>query len=87
MSWPSWNSKVLPVAQRTPRRRMVNLANGYFGALQLNDGNLSCGEQFKTGSLSVLVLCHITDGRIDRIDAAQVDVPFGMPGVWRRDAD
>jgi hypothetical protein len=31
---------VLPPEQRTARRRMVDLANGYFSTLQLNDGKL-----------------------------------------------
>lgn len=164
-------SKVLPLAERSPRRRMVDLANGYFSTLQLNDGKiftvfsddcrrqengfesagnpkferpegkLSCGEQFKLGnfifdsavrdrdymlvdearglvlsrafidhnaaateakladgtrvqswirkpgSLSMLELFHITNGSIDRIEVVHIDVPFGMPSVWRRDAD
>ncbi|HWW63720.1 MAG TPA: hypothetical protein VNZ43_03090 [Sphingomonadaceae bacterium] len=33
-------SRILPVEQRTPRRRMIDLANGYFSTLQLNDGKL-----------------------------------------------
>ncbi|MEO6339814.1 MAG: hypothetical protein ABIO39_07250 [Caulobacteraceae bacterium] len=33
-------SKILPEAQRTPRLRMIDLANGYFSTLQLNDGRL-----------------------------------------------
>ncbi|HXR92510.1 MAG TPA: hypothetical protein VN750_19750 [Steroidobacteraceae bacterium] len=161
-------SQVLAPAQRTPRRRMVDLANGYFSTLQLNDGKLftaftddcrrqengfettlnpkfdrpeaklSCGEQFKTGtfifdtavrdrdymlvdephglvlarafidhnaaatedhladgsvvksyirspnSLCMLELFHITSGRIDRIEVVHIDVPYGMPSVWRR---
>jgi len=32
--------QVLPLAQRTPRLRMIDLANGYFSTLQLNDGKL-----------------------------------------------
>jgi hypothetical protein len=32
--------QVLPAAQRTPRLRMIDLANGYFSTLQLNDGKL-----------------------------------------------
>jgi hypothetical protein len=164
-------SQVLPPGQRTPRRRMIDLANGYFSTLQLNDGKLftaftedcrrqengfettlnpkfdrpeaklSCGEQFKTGtfifdtavrdrdymlvdephglvlarafidhsaaaaedrladgsvmksyirspnSLSMLELFHITSGRIDRIEVVHIDVPYGMPSVWRRDDD
>ena len=163
--------QVLPPDQRTPRRRMIDLANGYFSTLQLNDGKLftafspdcrrqengfesagnpafdrpegklSCGDQFKTGtfifdsavrdrdyplvdeahglvlarafidhnaaaafdhladgtvvksyikapnSLSMLELFHITAGRIDRIEVVHIDVPYGMPSVWRRDQD
>ncbi len=162
-------SQVLPAEQRTPRRRMIDLANGYFSTLQLNDGKLfttfsddcrrqengfesagnpkfdrpegklSCGDQFKTGtfifdtavrdrdymlvdevhglvlarafidhnaasaqdhladgsvvqsyirspnSLSMLELFHITAGKIDRIEVVHIDVPYGMPSVWRRD--
>jgi hypothetical protein len=33
-------SAALPPEQRTARRRMVDLANGYFSTLQLNDGKL-----------------------------------------------
>jgi hypothetical protein len=161
----------LPAAERTARRRMVDLANGYFSTLQLNDGvlltsfsadcrrqengfesagnprferpegKLSCGDQFKTGnfifdsavrdrdymlvdearglvlarafidhsaaethgkladgtvveswikkpgSLSMLELFHITAGKIDRIEVVHIDVPYGTPSVWRRDAD
>lgn len=161
----------LPPERRTARRRMIDLANGYFSTLQLNDGNLltmfaddckrqengfesagnpaflrpegklSCGEQFKTGtfifdsavrdrdfmvvdeerglvlaratidhagdqerarladgtpieswitkpdSLTMLELFHITAGRIDRIEVVHVDVPYGMPSVWKRDSD
>jgi hypothetical protein len=161
--------QVLPPQQRTPRLRMIDLANGYFSTLQLNDGKLfttfsddcrrqengfesagnpqfdrpegklSCGEQFKTGtfifdsavrdrdyvlvdeahglvlarafidhnaastmdhladgsvvrsyikspnSLSMLELFHITAGKIDRIEVVHIDVPYGMPSVWRRD--
>lgn len=164
-------SRDLPASQRTARRRMVDLANGYFSTLQLNDGvlfttfsadcrrqengfesagnprferpegKLSCGEQFRTGnfifdtavrdrdymlvdeerglvlarafidhsaaethgrladgtvveswikkpgSLSMLELFHITAGKIDRIEVVHIDVPYGMPGIWRRDAD
>jgi len=32
--------RVLPPEQRTPRLRMIDLANGYFSTLQLNDGKL-----------------------------------------------
>ena len=32
--------QVLPIEKRTPRRRMIDLANGYFSTLQLNDGKL-----------------------------------------------
>jgi hypothetical protein len=161
--------QVLPPTERTPRLRMIDLANGYFSTLQLNDGKLfttftddcrrqengfesagnpkfdrpegklSCGEQFKTGtfifdtavrdrdfmlvdevhglvlsrafidhnaaaaqdhladgsvvksyikspnSLSMLELFHITGGKIDRIEVVHIDVPFGMPSVWRHD--
>ena len=161
--------QVLPPEQRTPRLRMIDLANGYFSTLQLNDGKLfttfsddcrrqengfesagnprfdrpegklSCGDQFKTGtfifdtavrdrdyvlvdeahglvlarafidhnaaaaqdrladgsvvksyirfpnSLSMLELFHITAGKIDRIEVVHIGVPYGMPGVWRRD--
>lgn len=164
-------SKILPPEQRTPRLRMIDLANGYFSTLQLNDGRLltefttdcrrqengfesagnpkferpegklSCGEQFKTGtfifddalrdrdymlvdeargivlarayidhsasktvakvadghtvetfikkpgSLSMLELFHITAGKIDRIEVVHINVPYGMPSVWRRDRD
>lgn len=164
-------SRILPVAERTPRRRMIDLANGYFSTLQLNDGvlltvfadscrrqengfesagnpqferpegKLSCGDQFKTGtfifdsavrdrdylivdeahglvlarafidhnaadthgkladgtvveswikkpgSLAMLELFHITAGKIDRIEVVHTEVPYGMPSVWRRDAD
>ena len=164
-------SQVLPPEQRTPRRRMIDLANGYFSTLQLNDGKifttfgddcrrqengfesagnpkfdrpegkLSCGDQFKTGtfifdtavrdrdymlvdeahglvlarafidhnaaaaqdhladgsvvksyinspnSLSMLELFHITAGKIDRIEVVHINVPYGMPSVWRRDGD
>ena len=164
-------SQVLPPEQRTPRLRMIDLANGYFSTLQLNDGKLfttftddcrrqengfesagnpkfdrpegklSCGDQFKTGtfifdtavrdrdyplvdevhglvlarafidhnaaaaldhladgtvvksyikapnSLSMLELFHITAGKIDRIEVVHIDVPYGMPSVWRRDDD
>ncbi len=163
--------QVLPVEKRTARRRMIDLANGYFSTLQLNDGKLftvfsedcrrqengfesagnpkfdrpegklSCGDQFKTGtfifdtavrdrdyvlvdevhglvlarafidhnaaatedhladgsvvksyikspnSLSMLELFHITAGRIDRIEVVHIDVPYGMPSVWRREGD
>jgi hypothetical protein len=34
-----WNDMV-PAAQRTSRQRMVDVANGYFDTLQLNDGKL-----------------------------------------------
>ena len=33
-------AQVLTPAQRRPRERMIDLANGYFSTLQLNDGNL-----------------------------------------------
>ncbi|MEO8306901.1 MAG: hypothetical protein ABI616_02540 [Pseudomonadota bacterium] len=33
-------SEILPPEKRTPRRRMIDLANGYFSTLQLNDGKL-----------------------------------------------
>jgi hypothetical protein len=33
-------SQILPPEKRTPRRRMIDLANGYFATLQLNDGKL-----------------------------------------------
>ncbi len=33
-------TQVLPPEKRTPRRRMIDLANGYFSTLQLNDGKL-----------------------------------------------
>jgi hypothetical protein len=33
-------SETLPPAERTPRNRLVDLANGYFSTLQLNDGQL-----------------------------------------------
>lgn len=36
---PIWNT-VLPAAQRTPRQKMIDAANGYFETLQLNDGTL-----------------------------------------------
>jgi hypothetical protein len=36
---PVWNV-MLPVAQRTPRQKMIALANGYFDTLQRNDGTL-----------------------------------------------
>jgi len=38
-------------------------------------------------SLSMLELFHITSGRIDRIEVVHIDVPYGMPSVWRRDDD
>jgi hypothetical protein len=33
-------NEILPVAQRSPRAKMITLANGYFDTLQLNDGTL-----------------------------------------------
>jgi len=33
-------NEILPVAQRSPRAKMIALANGYFDTLQLNDGTL-----------------------------------------------
>ncbi len=38
-SKPVWN-EMLPLAQRTPRQKMIDVANGYFDTLQLNDGRL-----------------------------------------------
>ncbi|CAN5393299.1 hypothetical protein BH09PSE4_BH09PSE4_23070 [soil metagenome] len=164
-------SEVLPPEKRTPRRKMIDLAYGYFSTLQLNDGHLftdfaddckrlengfesagnpkfdrpegplSCGEQFKTGTFTfntavrdrdflvidearglvlargfidhnaqaasghlangteikswirvpetrtMLELFHITAGKIDRIEAVHLVVPYGMPSVWRRDGE
>ncbi len=37
--YPEMSASIAP-ADRTPRRRMVDLANGYFSTLQLNDGVL-----------------------------------------------
>ena len=36
---PVWD-EVLPAAQRSPRQEMIDVANGYFETLQLNDGTL-----------------------------------------------
>jgi hypothetical protein len=36
---PVW-AEVLPPALRSPRQKMIDLANGYFDTLQLNDGTL-----------------------------------------------
>ena len=36
---PVWNEMLL-AADRTPRQKMIDLANGYFETLQLNDGTL-----------------------------------------------
>jgi hypothetical protein len=36
---PVW-SEVLPAALRSPRQKMIDVANGYFDTLQLNDGTL-----------------------------------------------
>ncbi|MEP7311893.1 MAG: hypothetical protein ABI859_04885 [Pseudomonadota bacterium] len=36
---PVWN-ELLPAAERTPRQKMIDVANGYFETLQLNDGTL-----------------------------------------------
>jgi hypothetical protein len=36
---PIWNA-MLPAARRTPRQKMIDVANGYFETLQLNDGKL-----------------------------------------------
>lgn len=36
---PVW-SEILPPAQRTPRQKMIDAANGYFETLQRNDGTL-----------------------------------------------
>ena len=36
---PVWD-EVLPAAQRSPRQKMIDVANGYFETLQLNDGTL-----------------------------------------------
>ena len=36
---PVWN-EMLPAAERTPRQKMIDVANGYFETLQLNDGKL-----------------------------------------------
>jgi len=36
---PVWN-EMLPAADRTPRQKMIDVANGYFETLQLNDGTL-----------------------------------------------
>jgi hypothetical protein len=33
-------NEILPVAQRSPRAKMITLADGYFDTLQLNDGTL-----------------------------------------------
>ena len=33
-------SQSVPVAERTPRARMIDLGNGYFSTLQLNDGRI-----------------------------------------------
>lgn len=33
-------SQSVPVAERTPRPRMIDLSNGYFSTLQLNDGRI-----------------------------------------------
>jgi hypothetical protein len=33
-------NEILPAAQRSPRARMISLADGYFDTLQLNDGTL-----------------------------------------------
>jgi hypothetical protein len=50
---PAMN-EILPVSQRSPRAKMVSLADGYFDTLQLNDGTLfttfapNC-ERFENG--------------------------------------
>jgi hypothetical protein len=36
---PVWD-EILPAALRSPRQKMIDLANGYFDTLQLNDGTL-----------------------------------------------
>ena len=36
---PAWN-EMIPAAERTPRQKMIDVANGYFETLQLNDGTL-----------------------------------------------
>jgi hypothetical protein len=47
-------NEILPVAQRSPRAKMITLADGYFDTLQLNDGTLftkfaaNC-ERFENG--------------------------------------
>jgi hypothetical protein len=33
-------NEILPATQRTPRQRMISIADGYFDTLQLNDGQL-----------------------------------------------
>jgi len=54
---------------------------------RLADGTVVESWIKKPGSLSMLELFHITAGKIDRIEVVHIDVPYGMPGVWRRDAD
>ena len=160
--------QTLPQGERTPRARMMDLVNGYFSTLQLNDGKiftqfddtcarwengeqsashshdknpfnrLSCGEQFKLGfyrwdtrvrdrgfllvdearglvmartfidhagiltdytltngekrvspvtsphTWCVLELFKIRSGKIFRIEAVFIGVPYSMPSPWVR---
>jgi hypothetical protein len=51
---------------------------------RLADGTRVANPVTKPESLSLLELFHITRGRIDRIEAVHIPVPYGMPSVWRR---
>ena len=94
-------SQVQPPDQRTPHRRMIDLANGYFSTLQLNDGKVltaftdDCERQengFESAGNPKFdrpegKLFHITAGKIDRVEVVHITVPYGAPSVWRHDAD
>ena len=53
----------------------------------LADGTVVKSYIKAPNSLSMLELFHITAGKIDRIEVVHIDVPYGMPSVWRRDDD
>lgn len=61
--------------------------NGALTQYRTTDGTMRTSNQRWPSTFSVLELFKIRNGKILRVEVVHTNVPYHMPGVWRRDAD
>jgi hypothetical protein len=62
-------------AQRVPRQRMIEEANGYFGTTRKSN-------YLRPHSFALFEAFKIVGGKIRQVEAVFFTVPYNMPSPW-----